>query len=356
MSSVDLEALDTLVEQGYLRKQEHHRYPLTLYNYTEKTQYEKHWTPETLMCRGLIVNDVGKVIARPFPKFFNLDEWVSMGNEIPDESYVATEKMDGSLIILTPYKRDLLISTRGSFTSEQALKAAEMLKKSSAKSLFLPGVTYLMEVIYPENRIVVDYGTEEKLVLLAMIDSATGKEYSPTPAWKHYPPVEPVSEIPSVKLDDWVTLAEPNREGLVIRFKSGLRLKLKFEEYVRLHKLVTGISSVTIWEHLRDNNGAIHELLQDVPDELYRWVEHTALLLNMDYDVILGDAYHCLRDCQDLPTRKEQAHHILNSPAKEYAGVVFALLDGKDPDPIIWKMLKPEKSLPFKRKEVDEEE
>ena len=38
-----------------------------------------------------------------------------------------------------------------------------------------PGKTYLFEIIYPENRIVVDYGDYKGLVLIDVIDNETGK-------------------------------------------------------------------------------------------------------------------------------------------------------------------------------------
>src|ERR1035441_5320121 len=71
MSQFDRERLDALVADGWLRSQRHPHADLWIYNYTEKTQYESHWTPETLVCRGLILDQVGNVVARPFSKFFN---------------------------------------------------------------------------------------------------------------------------------------------------------------------------------------------------------------------------------------------------------------------------------------------
>jgi RNA ligase len=70
--NVDINALDELVRQGYLSAQRHPAADLLIYNYTAKAQYERYWTPETIACRGLIVTPRGAVVARPFPKFFNL--------------------------------------------------------------------------------------------------------------------------------------------------------------------------------------------------------------------------------------------------------------------------------------------
>jgi RNA ligase len=98
VSRFDRERLDALVADGWLRSQRHPDADLWIYNYTEKTQYEKHWIPETLVCRGLILDQAGRVIARPFSKFFNYGD--PQVPSIPDEPFIVMEKMDGSLGIL----------------------------------------------------------------------------------------------------------------------------------------------------------------------------------------------------------------------------------------------------------------
>lgn len=346
-SHVDVEALNQLVEQGYLRSKRHPTLPLFLYNYTEKTQYERNWTPETLMCRGLIVTEAGEIVARPFPKFFNLDEWVAMGNEIPDEPFTVTEKMDGSLLIVAQYKDQLVVATRGSFESEQAIRGYEILRQLPWESLFLSECTYLFEIIFPENRIVVDYGGETKLVLLSIIRNGEGSEQWTGTGWSLFPPIEVVQGYPGYRLDQLKGLEQPNKEGFVVRFASGLRLKIKFDEYVRLHRLVTGVTTKTIWEHLRDGH-SLDELYDRVPDEFYKWVENETTLLLTHFCGFRDLAQNTYEEIKDFSTRKEQALFTLSSTAASISGAVFALLDGKDPAPIIWKMLKPKNEKSFK--------
>lgn len=48
----------------------HPTLPLTVYNYTNSCQYTRAWTPVTTAARGLVVDDAGNVIARPWAKFF----------------------------------------------------------------------------------------------------------------------------------------------------------------------------------------------------------------------------------------------------------------------------------------------
>lgn len=45
--------LNKLVKDGYVRVQRHPQLPLSIYTYTQKTEVERNWIPETLMARGL---------------------------------------------------------------------------------------------------------------------------------------------------------------------------------------------------------------------------------------------------------------------------------------------------------------
>ena len=65
-----------------------------------------------------------------------------------------------------------------------------------------------------------------------------------------------------------------DKEGYVIKFKNGFRMKIKGDEYVRLHKILTNISNRDIWEYLKDNK-PFDELLEKVPDEFNDWVKTT---------------------------------------------------------------------------------
>ena len=80
-----------MVEEGWLISQNHPTLDLTIYNYSQKTQYESNWNKHTLMCRGLVLNSKGDIVARPFPKFFNYEE---VAGKVPTrESYEIFEKI-----------------------------------------------------------------------------------------------------------------------------------------------------------------------------------------------------------------------------------------------------------------------
>ena len=60
--------LNKYYEEGLVYKQVHPRLPLTIWNYSEKVQYQNLWDDITLQTRGLVTDDKGNVVARPFRK------------------------------------------------------------------------------------------------------------------------------------------------------------------------------------------------------------------------------------------------------------------------------------------------
>lgn len=336
----DLKHLGEMIREGYVQVQKHPVLDLYIYNYSAKAQYDRIWNETTLQCRGLILNQHGDVIARPFRKFFNLGE---MENQIiPAESFEVYEKLDGSLGILYWHNGKPYIATRGSFTSMQSAKANEILLSKYAHLIkdLDPSKTYLFEIIYPENRIVVDYGKTEELILIGVVDTVTGLEEElgefGFPVVKKF---HGVNDIHSLK-----ALEEENKEGFVIKFSGGLRYKVKFDEYVRIHRIITQVSSISIWEYLREGK-SLEELLDRVPDEFYNWVKKTNFNLREAFRKIEAQAK---AEYRVLATRKETALYFHQCA---YPSVMFNMLDKKDYHDVIWKMLRPQFEKPFANEE-----
>jgi RNA ligase len=113
---------------------------LTLYVYTERCVYESAWNLATIAARGLIVDlTARKIVATPFPKFFNLGE---RDGTAPDLPFTVTEKLDGSLIIIFHHGGVWRTATKGAFESPQALWARDWLAGCDLAA-FAPGTTYL---------------------------------------------------------------------------------------------------------------------------------------------------------------------------------------------------------------------
>jgi hypothetical protein len=315
-----------------------------IYNYTQKCQFEQAWDDVTRQCRGLILNvSTGQILARPFPKFFNYQEYVAKGWPVPTGKMEVFEKLDGSLGILYALNGKSWIATRGSFTSDQALWATKWFHE--AVETDRAGVvdqtkTALFEIIYAANRIVVNYNFSG-LVHLGTIDIATGKTVPDM--WPQ--PFRIPAPYDLDNLEKIATLDEPNIEGFVIHFPDhDFRMKIKFPEYVRLHKLVTGVSEIAIWEHLRDGKG-LDDLLEKVPDEFYQWVKSVQDRLTREFFCIEEEAGIAADLAKNKPTRKEQALLITKT---RYPGIAFSMLDGKDYKQGIWRLIRPRGQSAFK--------
>ncbi|MEM0991733.1 MAG: T4 RnlA family RNA ligase [Bacteroidota bacterium] len=330
--------LHQMLSEGYVSARKHPEAAIWIYNYTAKTQYDQVWNDVTLQCRGLILDAAYRVVARPFPKFFN---WGERADQvIPDKPFEVYEKMDGSLGILYWLEEQAYIATRGSFISEQSQVANHILQEKYAT--VLPNLdrtkTYLFEIIYPENRIVVDYGEQRDLILLAVIDTASGvEEELPDVGFPVVKQYDGITDIEQLK-----ALESTNKEGFVIRFESGLRYKIKFEEYLRIHRIVTQVSSISIWEYLSTGQ-PFDEILENVPDEFYAWVKAKAKTLKAEFRAIEDQ---CKAEFKVLDSRKATAAYFKTCA---YPSVLFAMLDDKPYDARIWRLIRPDFEQPFRR-------
>ena len=336
-----LEKLNQYYEDGLLYKQVHPTLPLTIWNYSEKVQFENLWDEVTLMCRGLVTDDKGDIIAKPFKKFFNIEE----GKYTPTENFEVFEKMDGSLGIVFWYEGQWILATRGSFTSDQAIKGTEILKRYNTDILFRH-MTFCFEIIYKENRIVLDYGEDEKLVMLGAFDR-WGKDYdiSDWDEWgfdvvKKYDGIKDFKELKSMVKD--------NQEGFVVKFSNSDRVKVKGVEYLRLHKIMTNMSTTAVWECLKNGND-IETILKDVPDEFYEKIKSYVRDLRYSYFQISEDVgkrfdykmYGKYNDKEPITDRKEFAEWVFTQP-KHMSGILFRMFDKKDYSEIIWNLIRPE--------------
>lgn len=349
---IDLSVIHSLVEGGYLSAHKHPTADLWIYNYTPKTQFEGHWTAETLMCRGLIVRGDGTVIARPFGKFFSVEKTIELFGPLPNEPFEVTEKIDGSLGIGFVLDGANQIATRGSFDSEQALHAQRILEYRYAEVRFDAGHTYLFEIVYPGNQVVVDYQGLDDLILLAEIDTATGQELPvdrlaayPFPLVRRFDGIQDFGQLTQLMAER----EDENEEGLVVRFASGLRVKCKLASYTRLHRLLTGLTAKTVWEALSRGED-LDTLLDRVPDEFYRWVMEERSRLLLRYQTIEAACRAMCQRVVNIPDRKARAALIMTAGEHNHY-VVFRMLDEKPYEEAIWRQIKPSGGTPTFRQD-----
>lgn len=231
-------------------------------------RHPSDWNDYERVCRGLILSRNGDVVALPFEKFFN---WFEGGRHGTGHIVNVTEKLDGSLGILYRKDGELRIATRGKFDSEQALKATQLLheKFNLKDATALPdNLTLLFEIIYPDNRIVVDYGQREDLVLLAVRDRYTGEYQKFFPDLYNFAFKYGFSLPSTYAFNSAVDIVEkcgalgPNEEGYVAQLSDGTFWKFKGDRYQELHAVVTANSPRRLREAYL--NGSLKEMLIDL--------------------------------------------------------------------------------------------
>ncbi len=347
---LDLEEYAEMVLKGYIRERSHPEFPqIKIANYSESCAWEGIWNNSTLQCRGLIFNaDTQEVLARPFHKFFNYGQEGAPVIDL-DQKIEVTEKMDGSLGIIYPLPNgELAISTRGSMDSDQARWATKYFNDNGYSQLewIEDEFTHLFEIIYPENRIVVDYKGQEGLVLIGAIQISSGADVSVETLKECFP------NIPVVEIHPYKTLREvleapqePNREGFVIRTMDCERIKIKFEEYVLLHKFMTRINPKHVWEVLAAGENP-DVVFANAPDEFHTWLKTITEEFRKEFARIFLDVRSqfskiVLNPNTNMSEPINRKEFALSTEGNPYRPMFFKMLDGKPIDEVIWKQLKP---------------
>lgn len=353
---INLQELKWLVRNKYVVVQKHPEHDLYIYNYSQKTQYERYWTPLTLMCRGLILDDCGNIVAKGLNKFFNYEELEQ--SQIPEGPFDVYEKYDGSYICIFKYNGELIVASRGSFTSDHAIYTKQLIEKNNYKFPFNNQGEFclIFELIAKWNRIVCDYGDNDELILLAGFWKSQYKD-----EWFEYDWADLgfYSEFIGCKLAkkygylyDYKDLKDKiadNKEGFVIRFENGFRMKIKGEQYIKLHKIVTQISSKTIWESLMNGDESFQKMIENTPDEFMGFVKEQTNKLELQFKNLYNQAtgvFKYLQSTYNIDDRKTFATQASNYG--NLSGLLFGLYDCKDIEPMIWKRLEPKYEQPFK--------
>lgn len=309
---------------------------LVLFNYSPLAQYEANWNYLERVSRGLILNKItGEVVARPFDKFFN---WGEGDRYTTFKIKTVKEKIDGSLGILYRKEGRHFISTRGSFNSEQADWANEYIKRYDFT--YLPEeMTLLFEIVYPENRIVVDYGDREDLVLLHIRNRFTSNYYS----YKDMISIAHAFGLNLVTLYDFentddilskLSKLDSNSEGWVAEFEDGQFFKFKGDEYCKLHKLISGLTFKNTLEYVKNND--VKTLLANTPDE---FLEETKQWLEDIYKVVKSTENKVEAAFAFAPKSSRKTFALwVNENYKDLSPYLFAKLDCKPYENLIYKL------------------
>jgi len=325
---------------------------LVLFNYTAKAQYGGRWNWFERNARGLILDaSTGEIIARPMGKFYN---WMEGGRRGSGSVQEITEKVDGTLGIGFRHDGFWRIATRGSFDGEQALKGTEMLYaldgvyKKYDMSAWPEEYTPMWEILYPENRIIVDYGQAEKLVLVAGRRKSDGDEL-----WMYEGEPSLFSladacgfEVPRYYSSSIDQLLESSgkidglrQEGWVIRFRDGQRFKIKGDRYLEIHKIRYQSSFRQVLRAME--SVSYDSWIWGVPDE---FLGEIPAWKNEIENRLEGVKQKVEAHFAQSPkgTRKDFALWVKRN-CPDLSALMFAKLDGRDYVPMIYREMGKEK-------------
>ena len=215
---------------------------LVLFKYSQTGS--DFFNPIVRECRGIILEkDTWRVVAYPFKKFFNFGE--PYADEIDWESAVVETKEDGSLIKVYFYDGEWRVGTNGTIFAENAelnsgpYKNFRQLFDAAAEKCGLDFsrlnryYTYNFELCSSFNQIVCPQ-SEMRLIHIGTRNNRTFQEVETDIGIPH------PQRYALSSLEDCIAMAKTfdfTKEGFVVKDKNYNRIKVKSEDYVRVHRL-----------------------------------------------------------------------------------------------------------------------
>jgi hypothetical protein len=212
--------------------------------------------------RGIILNaDMNfEVECKPFNKFFNIQE--KEASHIDWSTAQTMEKVDGSIVklfyndndkrwqwasngVIDANRVDLMLPSNGIKTFQNMIDAATgMTDYSILENINLNHeYTYVFELVGPQNRVVIPYDTIQLYYLATISRLSFFEYYDPTEFLQTFqnvkePKIFPISN--EKECMDFVQSPDFNsflNEGFVVKDDNNNRVKVKTEDYLRVHRL-----------------------------------------------------------------------------------------------------------------------
>lgn len=201
-------------------------------------------------CRGLVLNKQDwSLIARSFPRFFNLGESRQEQNKFQWEQSLATEKVDGSLILIYHWNNKWRINTKGGFGDNQVMDSpftfqslVELALGDNWQTKLDPAITYIGEICSPYNKVVRTYNKPHFYLLTTFAGEIEHTHSCTNDISKSLGLNLPEEFLFEDICDVQAFLSEkaskdPTYEGVVLRDQNNRRIKCKSESYLYLHRL-----------------------------------------------------------------------------------------------------------------------
>ncbi|REC60478.1 hypothetical protein DRF65_20660 [Chryseobacterium pennae] len=227
--------LELFIKLGYIYKVKHPVYPIWLYNITKKCKLHKIWNYTTLSCRGLILDDSGKIIARPFKKFFERNEIYPEVLDLLSEPLHTTDKLDGALGVLYKYKDSYYICSKNNFNHYIGALATDVFY-NQLHHLFskdLKEYTILFEVITLKNPFTVNYTGEDAIFPIAVVNNISAKN-----------DFRKLEELEKLEKFDIISTS---KEGVVEFYEDGTMIKEKLPDFMNEYRKLKNLKEINFF-------------------------------------------------------------------------------------------------------------
>jgi len=294
-------------------------------------------------CRGLIFDRDGNIMSRPFHKFFNVNERdETQVNKIDMlQPHIIMEKMDGSMIrpiLVDGYLRlaTKMGVTEVSMQAEEWLAAQDSEYKEWLRAYIDNGYTPIFEWVSPFNQIVLAY-EEADLVLLAIRENVTGRYLDLDEEMTEIRcPFTVVPRYGSMEgnIVDYINRQREaeGREGDIIAFADGHRLKIKNDWYVRIHKTL---------DRVKFDRNIVDLILNEDVDDVIPMLPQEQVTRIRDFETSFWKAfkqkenrlyglYMAATQTYDGDRKRIALEFVPTLEHKADASFVFRMLDGKE--------------------------
>lgn len=327
-------------------------------------------------CRGIKFDaKTGLVIQRLYHKFFNFGERAE--TQMPElADYIASErlleKLDGSMV--APLQVDgKIIWTTKMGESDVAIMAQDFINKNPqydklAKQCIDTNLTPIFEFCSRKQRIVIDY-PEDMLILTAVRENYTGRylssgeiSYLQSNALVNIPEVKASYKLDVIgfnnnmepeQLENDLAAFETtnglidiirkkeNIEGYVLRFRNGHMLKIKCDEYCKIHKSK---------DKLRFEKDVIDLIVSEKLDDVKPFLSEADLKRVTDFETdfhvgvnefikLVKDKFYFGKTLAGEDKKKFAVEFALGQDTL-IKGLLFQLWDGKDARSMVMTMIK----------------
>ena len=277
-------------------------------------------------------------VCHPFDKFFNYGEQYSAVHDIDWGTASVQQKVDGSLIKIWHDNENWHISTNGSIDAAKAecgdynfnFLVNEALRNSPDFWYALnPTRCYMFELTSPYNHIVIQYEGFH-LWYLGCRDMENDEEVNEE---FNVEGILHPALFPHHSLSECVMAAHEmgeDEEGYVVCDNNFNRIKIKGDEYLRLHKIrgngpLTTLRVIEMWQDdSLDDFVAYYPEFEDFVNDVLFQISNLVDLTEIAYKVVSG---------YDTPERRDFARYAntYKPPIRSY---LYAKLDGKVEDAI----------------------